>query len=316
MFKFGIFLLGITLLTASPVQEIPTSFFSDNYSGLKEFVQGLLDGYNDSNVDLPSICLNSSQQSKLDEDFVAMMSALVRFDIEKFIKELETLNDDLADVAEDCGVTEIVQNLNKDIAKNGRLWIVVNVATHFVEIQADLLECLEHILAEKWYKAGEKMGEILKFAIPAAYNPDSLQIATPDEAIEFMKGLLKGLCKNPSNPGTCYTGLETIVENSEGLLKDLYDYTNGNDPRAIEQMYIDGLALFNSLVRLDLSDCQFDKLIRTIERLNLDQLMANYFKNVVNINAAFAALGGCYDDYNGCGEDIGMLFRMVIGWSL
>ena len=74
MFKAVTFLLGITLLTATPVMEVPQTFFSDNYSGLKEFVQGILDGYNHRQVDLPSNCLSSSQQSKLDEDFVAMGS--------------------------------------------------------------------------------------------------------------------------------------------------------------------------------------------------------------------------------------------------
>ena len=166
MSKALILLLGLAVLSqASPV-KLTQSFFSDNYSGLKEFVQGLLDGYNDRQMDLPSNCLNSDSQSKLDEDVVAMLKAILRVNVEKFIEELYIFEGDLTAVVDDCGLTEIVDNYQQDVRKNGKLWVITNFFWHFYEIQEYALECLEHILEEQWYKAGEKFGKMIDYVVP------------------------------------------------------------------------------------------------------------------------------------------------------
>ena len=63
MVKIQIILLCLAAFSQATV-EVPQTLFSNNYSGLKEYIQGFVDGYTNEDVALPANCLSASAQSQ------------------------------------------------------------------------------------------------------------------------------------------------------------------------------------------------------------------------------------------------------------
>ena len=307
MAKAIVIVLGILLAA----QGIPDKLASDNYDEVKEFIQGFMDGYNNRKMNLSSRCLDSSSQTKLDQIIVAMLHDFTKGDVVAAMREVENLTDEVSEIFEDCGLDEIAQKFNEDIKEKGAIWLTNRIFLNFFEIEKRLGLMIEYLLEGKWYKAGDAFGEMMEYIVPLNPKYSSPEV---NDYSEFVEGILLGLCKHPNKPGQCYTALEGTKDELTAVIEDVAGFLTG--AKSITDIYADAMKFYGSVKKLDGNVCDFKKLVNAITTLNMDKLMANYFRNMMGINKSANDLKTCVPDYKKCGTDIGELLRMIVGWSL
>ena len=287
------------------------SVTSNNYSELKDFIQGFMDGYNDSKFNLPADCLSSDIQTELDEAVIAMIQAILQRDVEKIYEQWDTLMDHLTEIIEDCGLDEVSKNFREDVVSKGVFWVFKNFFIHAHDVEEKFSEMARDIAEGKWYRAGDDLGILMRYIVPVSSQTYSF---TPDNIAGLLEGFLKGICKDPSNPGECYPVLNGLVISLDLVSKDLWDLIRGKANYV--KMYEDAFKLYNDVKTADLSVCGFKDLVNDISQLSLTKLMDNYMENSEAIRSSLVGLKSCLPNFVECGTDAGELFKMIIGWSI
>ena len=131
------------------------------YGPFKEFVQGFMDGYSGKDYELGDYCLDSTTEEKLNEDFVAVFSYLIRGKIEDTFTQLGVVVGDIDAVFNDCGLYKIVESLNYDISTNGIIHMIMNVLWHAFDFSANVLDVIEELVTANWESAGNKLGDAI-----------------------------------------------------------------------------------------------------------------------------------------------------------
>ena len=131
------------------------------YGPVKEFIQGLMDGYSGKSYELGYYCLDEETEKKLNEDFVAVFSYLIRGHIEDVFTQLGVVAGDLDAVLNDCGIYKISESLTYDMQTSGILHLVMNVLWHAFDFSAAVLDSLENLVTGNWEDAGNKLGDAI-----------------------------------------------------------------------------------------------------------------------------------------------------------
>ena len=139
---------------------------STNFNGIKTFLHGFMNGYEQTEYKQSSDCLAETFQSKLDEDFVLIFSSLIRFKIEDVFTYLNTLLVDLESMSDECGLSAVRTSFESQYASSGAFGIIKNLALNFVNIFASLGEIFVALVEEDWLAAGNHLGTAIQYAIP------------------------------------------------------------------------------------------------------------------------------------------------------
>lgn len=119
-----------------------------------------------------------------------------------------------------------------------------------------------------------------------------------EEIMRFSIGVLDGL--DGSHSGTCSKDLGALSD-------DLIAFSS-----ALDHLF-QGIKLYEGTCTFDGLGEHITDLMRTT---GYSQLAANYFTNMGEISAALGTLGDCSADYSKCGNSLGEVVRLLIGWSL
>lgn len=303
-------LLSLGLLIVTPYATL-SALSSSNYTGLKNFMQGLLSGYSGASVVLPEDCLPPTAQSKLDEDLVSLLTESLRLDFSSVESSLEALRKDLGAMSATCGLDVISENYSVELKKNGVYWILVSLFWHLFDIQASASKFLEDLVLENWEAAGQAAGQTIEYVVPAESSVE----LSPGEGIYFVQGLLSGLLADPSKPNACYNELSVNVQAGGTVVDDVFRCLGG-DVMALQQLYVDGLNLYTAFNEFAGDECDSAALLSALEGLSIDQLTANFLKNALPLSAQIESLKHCAIDYAACGGAAGSVFRELLGWSL
>ena len=157
-------LLLVTISLASAVE-----LESSNFNGVKTFLHGFLNGFEQTTTTQSSDCLSETFQSKLDEDFILIFSSLIRFKIEDVFTYLHTLLVDLESMSTNCGLNVVLSSYEAEYNTFGAFALIKNLAVNFLNITASFAEIFVSLVEEDWLTAGNHLGTMVQYVIP--YHP-------------------------------------------------------------------------------------------------------------------------------------------------
>ena len=131
------------------------------YGPFKEFIQGFMDGYTGKSYELGYYCLDTDTEAKLNEDFVAVFSYLIRGHIEDVFTQLGVVAGDIDAVFNDCGLYDVVESFNYDLQNKGILHIIMNVLWKAFDFVDAILDTLENLVTANWEEAGNHLGSAI-----------------------------------------------------------------------------------------------------------------------------------------------------------
>jgi hypothetical protein len=218
----------------------------------------------------------------------------------------------------DCNFSGLLSTVESLATPTGWMKVATNVMGNMAALTQDcaaLTQCSANQEA-----CGESLGDILRLTSGWSLGPATSHRnlrASLRQAAGFLDGLLNGL-ETPGSNGVCVTDLTTVVPLTQTIIKEVKSAITGNVADAVEafeniKKLLGDVEAFNA-------DCNFSGLLSKVESLATPTgwmaIATNVMSNYATIAADCLALENCDTDADTCGENIGSVFRLALGWSL
>lgn len=323
MSKIALLFIACLALSSAQIQ-LPESLFGGNYESFRNYVDAFMSGYTNTKYTLPTDCLDSASQGKLDSDMMDVISSILKFHPYDAYLNLQVFGADLKSMTVECGLNEVPINLEKDLQMKGSWWVVSNMLTHSVQIISYTTASLVDVAALKFTSAGTNFGNALRFLIPP-YNTlssDFLEVDVKDELKDFInisKGFLDGL-ENSSTTGPCYSNIMKLG----GIFQTGYEAAQkvlSRNLPAADTVISSVKQIYPQLKATETSCQSFDTLFTTIQaafttKEGLKTLYSNYYTSLKIVDADFMNVYKCSTDLYSCGKSAGNIIDILFNWSL
>jgi len=127
---------------------------------------------------------------------------------------------------------------------------------------------------------------------------------------------LRGLQTDPSTDSQCVSDFLGLEGNLNKIVEDIQELVGGNTSALFK--------LINDIKSLQvpnmIEECNIVGLADQIEVLagpnGFMTLWVNYSKNEAKITEDLEVIKTCENDYLTCGESLGNMFQLLVGWSI
>ena len=316
--KTALLLVALCALTSGRIvypfgkQQVQRMDEDDAFAFLEGLMQGL-----EVNPSNPGACATELQSlSGLLSEVVKQVESIAGGNGSwgTFAKEMGELIDKVEGFNSDCNFSGLISTLESFATPTGLLTLLKNAFNNLDTLKTDS-KALENCPSD-WETCGKNVGAI--FRTLTGWNLNAQRLRSVNDAVEFFGGLVSGLQKNPDSPDACITNLNTLNSDFNQIISEVQKFLGGN-VFVITTIIED---VKNIVAKLDgfAGDCNISGLEGILEGLvtpqGWQQLITNYIANSATINSDFEGVLKCSSDYKSCGQDIGTIFKLVLGWGI
>lgn len=316
MAKIAYMLSLLVLINASTLTLTPadvSAFFSGFFSGLQTdpSVQS------DCAADFVNV---NSDTSKLVEDILSLLNNQ-KVPITTIVNDFQTLVQGIAPLSGDCKFPQLIQALRKVLGPNGYSIVMRNYFKNMQVVSKDLIQLQS--CGTDYESCGLYAGELFRYLVGFSLGDYVMMI--PESAIvglkssnyeDLLTGILRGLQVDPSTDSQCVSDFLSLEGNLNVIGEDLKDLVGGNTAVLFKLIKdIKSLQVPNMI-----EECNIVGLADQIEVLagpnGFMTLWVNYSKNEPKITEDLEVAKTCDEDYLTCGEALGNMFQLLVGWSI
>jgi len=277
----------------------------------REFLEGFLSGFQETEVEIGEDCLNPTYVQKVSLNVKAIVEALYHKSYLKAGIIIKTFLAEAEHELDSCHYHEVV-GIFSTISEEGPRTLLFRLYTNFEFIEANIMKMAT---ATNVHEAGEHFGKALRYFIEDNPNPALINInKLYDLSVGFFTRIGE-TCKNPS----CVSSLNEVPSSITLAGSSLNGVIKGDQN-------LNSLAIKVALVVLDLKkvngNCDLTDFKAKIAKLftsdGLTQATIRYGMNIKKINAKKSELAKAYSilDYKQAGSLYADLLKILLNWQL
>lgn len=282
----------------------------------KGFVQGV-----EANPAVPSQCgkdlaIALETSSTLVADIKDVLDG-VQGAFTKLVVDFQSSSQNFAPIESDCNFSALEIQLKNLLSPNGVNTLFTN---YFRNIQA-ISESVQELddCSSDYFTCGQSAGTVFRLLVGWTLN-GSLHLEysgiTTSDYVQMIKGIVKGL--EAGQATQCSADLNVLITNSDDLVTDIENIING-----VSGSIVKFVNDFDSYTR-EFPDlytlCNLEGLVNEIANLmgpnGFMQVFTKYMQNQETITGDLAMVKDCASDYYMCGESLGEVVTLLLGWSI
>ena len=316
MVKIAFMLSLLVLINASTLSLTPadvSTFLSGFFTGLQ------------TDPSVQSTCATdfvgiNSDTSKLVADILLLLNNQ-KIPLTTIVNDFQELVQGVAPLSADCKFPQLVLALTKVLGPNGYSIVMRNYFKNMQVVSNDLAHLQS--CGTDYESCGLYAGELFRYLVGFSLGDHVVMIT--EEAVvglkssnyeDLLTGLLRGLQTDPSTDSQCVSDFLGLEGNLNKIVEDIQELVGGNTSALFK--------LINDIKSLQvpnmIEECNIVGLADQIEVLagpnGFMTLWVNYSKNEAKITEDLEVIKTCENDYLTCGESLGNMFQLLVGWSI
>ena len=227
-------------------------------------------------------------------------------DIKKLLSDVEGFNGD-------CDLSGLVSALENLGTTAGWVAVAKNFIANLGTIESDASAFTTCTTSPG--QCGYSLGEILRLTLGWSLGPTASLQSTPEGS--WFEGFLQGLQSSPNASNECVSNLNAMGPVFQNVISDLENVAT--DFTLVFQLISDAKTLLADFEGLN-SPCNISDLLDVLQSLStsagINTLINNFKLNVGTIMQDAPAIMNCSASVTTCGENVGVILRLVLGWSI
>ena len=297
--------------------------FGNTPQDLIAFAQGFLQGV-ELSPSSPSACgLDLSTALSHSESIVVDIQGLIEGTQGSFtnlVLDLEAGWNYVKPICSNCHFEPLIAQLKQLMSPDGAKILFINYYKNIKVISENLQEVED--CGSDYNACGNSYGEIFKllvgWTLDGRLHAEVKYEAASMEYIQIVKGFVNGLQATPGAASECYSDANLVLGNLETFLKDLEEVFMGGSG-SVMKLLKSYKALVNNLPNLN-TECNvvvlYQQIIDLMGPNGLVNLYKRYNVNQEAINNDLGVVSVCADDFFACGQGLGSMVSLLVGWTI
>ena len=239
----------------------------------------------------------------------SMSSAVAVFtNLKKLISSLDSDNSE-------CNIDGFFKTMTSLTTPEGWVKVVLNVGENWPAI--DTTAQTMNTCGSNPTSCGFSVGTILRLSLGWGLGPSSAKPVQADAPATWFDGFLAGLENNPNSANQCVSDLNSL----QGLVADLIQDVQKvlTDYSEVFQLIADAKTFWADVQKFG-TPCNVPELVTILQSLStpegINTVVNNFKINVATIMSDAPAIMNCSSDVATCGQNAGIIVRLVLGWSI
>ena len=316
MAKFAYILCALSLSTASLT-------FGNTPQDVIAFSQGFLQGV-ETNPSAPSQCgQDLSTALSHSESIVLDLQGLISKTSGSFtnlVLDLEAGWNYVKPISTNCHFEPLIAQLKQLMSPDGARILFINYYKNIKVISENLQEVEE--CGSDYNACGNSSGEIFKllvgWTLDGRLHSEAIYGDASTDYIQIVKGFVDGLQATPGAASICYKDANLLLGNLESFVVDLAEVFMGSSG-SLMKLLNSYKALVKNVPDLN-TECNVEVLFEQLADLMGPNGLVNLYKryniNQETVNNDLAVVSVCADDFFACGQGLGNLVSLLVGWTI